>query len=105
MKNLFCRKQALGAMALMLALLVLTPMVVAGADSDASDTTIELNGATVDELKALPGVGKVIADRIVAWRDEHGPFRSVDDLLKVKGIGERSFQRLRPHVVVDRQSE
>jgi competence protein ComEA len=42
-----------------------------------------------------------MAKRIVAWREEHGPFRRVEDLIKVKGIGEKTFQKLRPYVTVE----
>ncbi len=48
---------------------------------------VDINKATVEGLIAIPGVGKVMAQRIVDWREEHGPFRRVEDLLKVKGIG------------------
>jgi len=41
-----------------------------------------------------------MARRIVEWRDEHGPFRRVEDLMKVKGIGEKSLEKMRPHVTV-----
>jgi len=49
---------------------------------------VDLNSATVDELDALPGVGPVLAQRIVAYREEHGRFDSVDQLGEVSGIGE-----------------
>ena len=61
---------------------------------------VELNNATVDQLMAIRGIGKVMAERIVAWRDEHGPFRRVEDLMKVKGVGEKTFEKLRPFVKV-----
>ena len=61
---------------------------------------VDLNSADEQELTAIPGIGEAIARRIVEWREEHGPFRRVEDLLKVKGIGEKSLQRLRPHVTV-----
>jgi competence protein ComEA len=67
---------------------------------DASETTVHLNSATAAELDALPGVGPVIAERIVAFRDENGPFQSVDDLLGVPGIGEAKLADLRDMVQV-----
>ncbi len=51
------------------------------------DATVNLNSASVVELEALPGVGPVLAGRIVAYRDENGPFLSVDQLIEVPGIG------------------
>ena len=56
---------------------------------------IDLNTATVEQLDALPGVGPVLAQRIVAWREAHGGFRSVDDLQQVPGIGARKFSDLK----------
>jgi competence protein ComEA len=56
---------------------------------------VDLNTATVEQLDALPGVGPVLAQRIVAWREAHGGFRSVDDLRQVPGIGARKFSDLK----------
>ena len=53
-----------------------------------------------DLFTTVPGIGEVTAARIVQWRDEHGPFRRAEDLMKVKGIGEKSFDKLRPYVKV-----
>lgn len=61
---------------------------------------IDLNTATVEQLDALPGVGSVLAGRIVAYRTQHGGFRSVDQLREVNGIGEAKFADLRPLVSV-----
>jgi len=61
---------------------------------------VDINRADAEELTAIPGVGKTLAQRIVDFRDEHGPFKRVEDLLKVKGIGEKSLEKLRPHVTV-----
>jgi len=61
---------------------------------------INLNRASVDELDTLPGVGPVTAQSIVDWRAEHGRFRSVDDLLDVTGIGEKTLADLRDLVTV-----
>ena len=64
------------------------------------DRPVNLNTATVTELMQLPRVGIRTAGRIVAFREQHGPFRRPEDLMGVKGIGEKQFQRLRPHVTV-----
>ncbi len=56
---------------------------------------IDLNRATPIELEALPGVGPVLAERIVAYRDLHGPFSDVEDLLDVGGIGEAKLAAMR----------
>lgn len=57
---------------------------------------VNLDTATAAELDALPGIGPVLAARIVAHRTRHGPFRSADELLAVPGIGPRLLERLRP---------
>jgi len=62
------------------------------------DRGVDLNSATVEELQTLTGVGPVLAERIFAYRQEHGPFRSVEDLLDVPGIGESKLAGLRDEV-------
>ena len=61
---------------------------------------IDLNQAGEAELRELPGIGPAMAKRILQFREDHGRFKRVEDLLKVKGIGEKSFQKLRPHITV-----
>jgi competence protein ComEA len=56
---------------------------------------ININTATAKELEALPGVGEVIAARIVAYREQAGPFRSVDDLIHVEGLSDRAIDKIR----------
>ncbi|MGZ4633320.1 MAG: helix-hairpin-helix domain-containing protein [Actinomycetes bacterium] len=63
-------------------------------------TPLDLNTATVQQLDGLPGVGPVLAQRIVDWRTQHGRFTSVDELTEVSGIGERTLADLRPGVRV-----
>jgi competence protein ComEA len=59
---------------------------------------IDLNRATADELETLPGVGPATAAAILAHRDQHGPFSSVEELLDVRGIGEAKLEQIRPLV-------
>lgn len=61
---------------------------------------LDLNIATRDDLTRLPGIGEKKAEAIVAWREENGPFRVVEDLLSVRGIGESILAELRPYVTV-----
>ncbi|THV17993.1 ComEA family DNA-binding protein [Nocardioides caeni] len=61
---------------------------------------VNLNLAGVAELEGLPEVGPVTAAAIVAWRDEHGGFTSVDELLEVDGIGAKTLETIAPHVTV-----
>ncbi len=61
---------------------------------------VNLNTASIEELKLLPGVGEARAEAIVTLRAEHGGFKSVDELLGVKGVGPSLMKRLRPHVTL-----
>jgi competence protein ComEA len=61
---------------------------------------VNLNSATAAQLEDLPGVGPVLAQRIIDWRTEHGRFASVDELGEVSGIGEKIFATLQPKVTV-----
>ncbi|MEZ5101989.1 MAG: ComEA family DNA-binding protein [Thermoleophilia bacterium] len=65
------------------------------AAGEAAPGPVRLSTATVEELDALPGVGPVTAQKIVAYREEHGPFRSVDDLDVIPGIGPARLEQLR----------
>jgi competence ComEA-like helix-hairpin-helix protein len=62
---------------------------------------IDLNQADFFSLQALPGVGPVLAQRIIAYRDSVGRFQSTDDLLNVPGIGERKFAAIKDKVKID----
>ena len=61
---------------------------------------VNLNTATVDQLTQLTGIGPKTAAVIIAWRTDHGPFNSVEQLLDVKGIGPAKLARLRSQVTV-----
>jgi competence protein ComEA len=63
---------------------------------------VDLNRASVEELEQLPGIGNVLAQRVVEWRGVHGRFRSIEELGNVKGIGAKKLARIRPLVTVGR---
>src|SRR5262245_29000318 len=62
--------------------------------------TININTATKDELVALPGIGPAKAQAILDYRKAHGPFKTVDELKDVKGIGAKRFEKLKPDLAV-----
>jgi competence protein ComEA len=62
---------------------------------------VNLNTASKERLMSLPGIGPATAERIMLERDDGGPFRSVDDLRRVRGIGAKRIEQLRPLVTVD----
>ncbi|MEU5878495.1 helix-hairpin-helix domain-containing protein [Spirillospora sp. NPDC047279] len=76
------------------------PPVPAAGATNAPGAPLDLNTATVQQLDELPGVGPVLAQRIVDYRAQHGSFRSVDQLQEVSGIGTRRFSELKPMVRV-----
>ncbi|WP_082599202.1 ComEA family DNA-binding protein [Yonghaparkia sp. Soil809] len=61
---------------------------------------VDLNAADAATLETLPGVGPALAARIIAWREQNGPFRAVDELLAVSGIGEKTLAGFRDQVTV-----
>lgn len=71
-----------------------------GGATAVDDGLININSATASELEELPRIGEALASRIVAWREENGPFRTIDDLGNVSGIGEKMLETLRPLVKV-----
>jgi competence protein ComEA len=61
---------------------------------------INLNTATLEQLETLPGIGRKTAERILEYRTKSGSFKRIEDLMNVKGIGEKSFLKLKPLVIV-----
>lgn len=75
------------------------PLVVLADRPPEEFFAVEVNSATWVEWAQLEGLGETLARRIVDDRDEHGPFQSPDDLLRVRGIGRRTLERIRPFLV------
>ena len=61
---------------------------------------VNINTASWEELTALEGIGDVLAKRIVAYREQNGPFSSAEELMEISGIGEKKFQAIREQITV-----
>lgn len=68
------------------------------ANEEKTERRININSAGVEELMKLPGIGRTYAQRIIEYRETKGEFKSVDALIKVKGIGEKTLEKLRPFI-------
>ena len=66
--------------------------------ADAPSGVVNVNTASAEQLALLPGVGPAVAARIVEHREKNGAFKSAEDLMLVKGIGEKSFEKMKPYV-------
>jgi len=71
-----------------------------GVGENAPRFPLSLNSATAEELQHLPGIGPVKAQAIIDYREQVGPFESVEDVLRVKGIGEKTFESIRDLITV-----
>jgi len=62
---------------------------------------ININIATKEELMALPGIGETMAERIITYRRDHNGFKKIEDIMKVKGIGKKKFEKLKKYITVN----
>ncbi|WP_297989122.1 helix-hairpin-helix domain-containing protein [Anoxybacillus sp.] len=69
-------------------------------DASRSSAKININTATAEQLQTLDGIGPAKASAIIAYREEHGPFQKVEDLLHVSGIGQKSLEKIKEQIVV-----
>jgi len=79
----------------------LSPVSQADPARTEKDSRIDINKASVEELVELPRVGEAVAKRIVLFREKNGPFKKVEDLKSVRGIGDKVFDQIRPSIRVD----
>ena len=83
----------------MFLLIICAAMSVAGDDTPAANGVVNINTAASEQLQLLPRVGPALAGRIIEYREANGPFKTVEEVLAVKGIGDSSFDRLHPYLV------
>jgi competence protein ComEA len=89
-------------------LLLVTLLALLGGGAQAQErspaagpgSTVNLNSATLPQLEALPGIGRSTAERIIEYRQKNGGFKRIEDLMNVRGIGEKSFLKLKPLITV-----
>jgi comEA protein len=65
---------------------------------------VNINTASAAELQLLPRIGPAVAGRIVEFRDSHGAFKSVEELMRVRGVGEKTFELLKPYLTTEGQT-
>jgi competence protein ComEA len=70
------------------------------AETAGDGAPLNVNNASAEQLEALPGIGAAMAGRIIEYRQKHGPFKRLEDLMNVRGIGEKNFQKLKPLITV-----
>lgn len=66
----------------------------------ATSAKVDINSATVEQLQALPGIGPALAQRIVEHREMQGPFKSIEGIKAVKGVGEKKFESIQAMITV-----
>jgi competence protein ComEA len=77
----------------------------AGKAAAAPATAVNLNTATATQIATLPGIGPKAAERIIEYRQKNGGFKKIEELMNVKGIGEKSFLKLKPLITVGDKAE
>ena len=81
--------------------LMLAPVTVLAQKGKAASTEkINLNTATPEQLQTLPGIGPAMAKRVIEYRTKVGKFNKIEELINVKGIGEKRFQRIKDRLVI-----
>lgn len=76
------------------------PEVFAAPQAATAQKVVNVNTATQEQLESLPGIGPVSAGRIIEYRDTNGPFKSVEQLVEVKGIGAKTLEKFRGLIAV-----
>lgn len=90
------RRTRTRGMILLITAILATPALIAAEGKD----VVNINTAGAEELMLLPRVGPSVADRIVEFREKNGRFKATEDLLLVRGVGEKTFELIKPHIAV-----
>ncbi len=101
MKTMWKKTGACLALGALVALALLAaPATAYSAATEEKAARLNINAASADDLATLPGIGPSYAKRIIEYREKNGPFKRVEDLLNVQGIGEKTLERIRDRVMV-----
>ncbi len=83
---------------------VALPLLAGAAVAQDDELKVDLNRAGIEELVKLPGVGEIVAQRIVNYREENGAFQATEELMNVRGIGEKTYLKLEPYLTVSEET-
>lgn len=92
------------AFGLILAFAAVTFLSAAALEPSNSQSKININTASISELQQLPRVGAKVAQRIVDFREKHGKFQRIEEIMKVQGIGEKTFEEMKDQITVGDKS-
>jgi comEA protein len=98
MKNMKSSQVMIGmVLVAVVAMSILSPLQ---AQSQSTTKKVNINTANLEELQTLPRIGEKVAQRIIDYREEHGEFKKIEELMKVQGVGEKIFKLIKDKIEV-----